>query len=212
MTESPSSSGKARRIFLLSLLVLMGIAGSRLFTTRDVPPELQAVLRAQPVKLNAFQLADQHGQAFTLQNLKGKHTLLFFGYLSCPDVCPTTLSTLNQVGKKLAAIPGAGDDLQVVFVSVDPKRDTPEKMRQYLAYFDPNFIGLVGDKPAIDEFTRQFNAGYMLEPAQADGNYLVSHTSSIFLIDPRARLIATFAPPHHVDTLVSLYRRIKGLS
>jgi len=111
--------------------------------------------------------------------------------------------------KKLDAYANA--DLQVVFVSVDPKRDQPEKLAEYLNYFNPNFIGLGGNKESIDKFTRQFAAGYMLEDKQADGNYLVSHTSSIFLVDPDAKLIATFSPPHQLDTLISQYQLIKDL-
>ncbi len=209
MTTKSSSLNKSLLLFLISMLILAAIVVFRLLPSKQIPAELQAVLRIQPVTLTDFELTDQSGKAFTLAQLKGKRTLLFFGYMSCPDICPTTLTTLAQLVKKLDAYANA--DLQVVFVSVDPKRDPPEKLAEYLNYFNPNFIGLGGDKEAIDKFTRQFAAGYMLEEEQKDGNYLVSHTSSIFMIDPQAKLIATFSPPHQIDTLVSLYRQIKKI-
>ncbi len=209
MATNSTPLNKSLLFFILSVLILAAVIIFRLLPSKEIPSELQAVMRAQPVQLTPFELTDQSGNPFTLSQLKGKTTLLFFGYMSCPDICPTTLSTLNQMVKKLDAYANA--DLQVVFVSVDPNRDRPEKMAEYLNYFNPNFIGLGGDKEAIDNFTRQFAAGYMLGEKQADGNYLVSHTSSIFMIDPQARLIATFSPPHKVDTLVSQYKQIKNL-
>ncbi len=211
MTEKKSTGNKALWFFLFSLLLLAFLVLFNLFSSRGTPPELQAVLRIQPSILKPFTLTDHDGKPFTLSQLKGKRTLLFFGYMSCPDICPTTLATLNQVYKKLGTIPGARTDLQVVFVSVDPARDRPEKLAEYVHYFNQRFIGLTASKEAIDKFTRQFSAGYVLEEKQADGNYLVSHTSSIFLIDPQANLIATFSPPHQARTLVSQYLLIKKM-
>ncbi len=202
---------KASWFFLLSVLLLVLLVIFRLLPSKGAPPELRAILHPHPITLKPFTLIDQDEKPFTLMQLKGKRTLLFFGYMSCPDICPTTLATLNQVYKKLGTIPGARADLQVVFVSVDPERDRPEKLAEYIHYFNPHFIGLTNNKEAIDEFTRQFFTGYVLGEKQADGNYLVSHTSSIFLIDPQARLIATFSPPHQVKTLVSQYLLIKEM-
>ncbi len=211
MTVKKSTGGKTLWFFILSILLLALLVLFNLFSPRNTPPELQAVLRVQPIALKPFTLTDQDGKPFSLEQLKGKRTLLFFGYMSCPDICPTTLATLNHVYKKLGAIPGARADLQVVFVSVDPKRDRPEKLAEYIHYFNQRFIALTGSKEAIDKFTRQFSAGYVPDKKQADGNYLISHTSSIFLIDPEANLIATFSPPHKANTLVSQYLQIKNM-
>ena len=211
MSVKKITTSKAFWFFILSILLLVSLVVFNLRLSRDTPPELQAVLRFQPTVLKPFTLTDQDGKPFTLAQLKGKRTLLFFGYMSCPDICPTTLATLNQVYKKLGTIPGARTDLQVVFVSVDPERDSPEKLAEYIHYFNQRFIGLTGSKQAIDKFARQFSAGYVLEEKQADGNYLVSHTSSIFLVDPQANLIATFSPPHQARTLVSQYLLIKKM-
>lgn len=209
MAEKKSLFNNSSLFFIISILLLAAVIVFRLLPGKEIPAELQAVMRPLPVTLQPFELTDQSGKPFTLSQLEGKRTLLFFGYMSCPDICPTTLTTLAQMVKKLDA--NANADLQVIFVSVDPARDQPEKMAKYLNYFNPNFIGLSADKETIDKFTRQFAAGYMLEDKKDDGSYLVAHTSSIFLIDPEARLIASFSPPHQLDTLVSQYRLIKEI-
>jgi len=180
MAEKKSLFSNSSLFFIISILLLAAVIVFRLLPGKEIPAELQAVMRPLPVTLQPF-----------------------------PDICPTTLTTLAQMVKKLDA--NANADLQVIFVSVDPARDQPEKMAKYLNYFNPNFIGLSADKETIDKFTRQFAAGYMLEDKKDDGSYLVAHTSSIFLIDPEARLIASFSPPHQLDTLVSQYRLIKEI-
>jgi protein SCO1/2 len=178
---------------------------------RTVPPELQAVLRPAPVPLQDFELLDQRQQPFDLQRLQGKWSFVFFGYTFCPDICPTTLSTLTGIMRRLADDPPEGAGIQVVFVTVDPARDTPDVIDKYMEYFDPAFIGVTGAQPDIDGLTRQFGAGYIAEPETAPGQYLVSHTSSIFLVDPHGRLLAGFSPPHHPDTIVGQFRQIHSL-
>jgi len=178
---------------------------------KSVPPELQSVLRPAPKPLQAFELADQHRRPFDLEHLNGKWSFVFFGYTSCPDICPTTLSTLSGVMKKLQADPQGLSDIQVVFVSVDPQRDTPDVIAGYLKYFDKAFLGITGSQQDIDSLARQFGAAYMKEPETTSGHYLVSHTSSIFLVDPRGRLLASFSPPHDPGTIVGQFRQIRSL-
>ncbi|HHJ17456.1 MAG TPA: SCO family protein [Gammaproteobacteria bacterium] len=175
------------------------------------PPELQGVLRPEPRPLHAFELTDQHRQPFNLERLKNKWSFVFFGYTYCPDICPTTLSTLTGVVKQLQTDPQGLSNIQVVFVSVDPRRDTPEVLESYLKYFNPAFLGITGAQQAIDSLTRQFGAGYMLEPETPSGEYLVNHTSSIFLVDPHGQLLASFSPPHDPDTIVEQFRQIRAL-
>ena len=175
------------------------------------PPELQGVLRPEPRPLHTFELTDQHQQPFTLERLKNKWSFVFFGYTYCPDICPTTLSTLTGVVKQLQTDPQGLSNIQVVFVSVDPRRDTPEVLESYLKYFNESFQGVTGTQQAIDSLTRQFGAGYMLEPESSPGEYLVNHTSSIFLVDPHGQLLASFPPPHDPDTIVEQFRQIRSL-
>lgn len=178
---------------------------------KTVPPELQGVLRPAPTPLQAFELLDQDRRPFDLEGLKGKWSLVFFGYTSCPDICPTTLATLSGLVKKLQTGAQALSDIQVVFVSVDSRRDTPEVIENYLKYFNETFRGVTGAQPDIDSLTRQFGAGYLIEPETAPGHYLVNHTSSIFLVDPQGRLLASFSPPHDPDTIAGQFRQIRSL-
>lgn len=178
---------------------------------KTVPPELQGVLRPEPRPLRTFELSDQYRQAFNLERLKGEWSFVFFGYTYCPDICPTTLSALTGVVKQLQEDPQGLTNIQVVFVSVDPQRDTPDILEAYLKYFNEAFQGVTGAQQDIDSLTRQFGAGYMIEPETRPGEYLVSHTSSIFLVDPYGQLIAAFPPPHDANTIVEQFRQIRSL-
>jgi len=178
---------------------------------KTVPPELQGVLRPEPKPLRTFELNDQYRQAFNLERLKGEWSFVFFGYTYCPDICPTTLSALTGVVKQLQEDPQGLTNIQVVFVSVDPQRDTPDILEAYLKYFNEAFQGVTGAQQDIDSLTRQFGAGYMIEPETRPGEYLVSHTSSIFLVDPYGQLIAAFPPPHDANTIVEQFRQIRSL-
>ena len=174
------------------------------------PPELAGVLRSEYRLLTPFRLTDQHLQSFDESRLRGKWSMLFFGYLSCPDVCPLTLHELNQFWRLLQDESGAPvDALQIVFVSVDPARDSPQQLGDYINYFNSNFVAATADKLQIDRLAHQFGAGYVIEAETAPGQYLVAHTSAIFLIDPLGRSVATFSQPHYAATLHAQFRRIE---
>jgi protein SCO1/2 len=198
-------------LFLFWALLLAAVFFWMLPGKPGVPPELQGVLRPAPQPLETFQLTDQYRQPFSLERLQGKWSLVFFGYTYCPDICPTTLSTLTGLVRRLKNDSQGKADVQVVFVSVDPERDTPELIEGYLEYFKEAFIGITGSPQDIESLARQFGAGYMKEPDTAAGQYLVSHTSSIFLVDPRGRLIAAFSPPHNAATIADQFRQIQAL-
>jgi len=149
-----------------------------------------------------LQLTDQDGRPFDLASLRGRPVLVFFGYTHCPDVCPTTLSTMNSVTKKLAAAKLSGAPVRVVFVSIDPERDTIQHLAEYVPYFNKDFLGVTGTPAQVDAFTKQLNILHMRgsEPA-SDGNYTMDHTASILLIDPRARFSAIFSAPHVANAI-----------
>ena len=197
-------------LFLFWALLLAGVFFWML-PDKTVPPELQGILRPEPKPLQAFELNDQYQQPFNLKHLQGKWSFVFFGYTHCPDICPTTLSTLTQVIKKLQADQQILLDTQVVFVSVDPQRDTPEALESYMKYFSEAFKGITGTQHGIDSLTRQFGAGYIQEPETAPGEYLVSHASSIFLVNPQGQLLAILPPPHDPDTIVEQFQQIRSL-
>jgi protein SCO1 len=176
-------------------------------------PDVGATVLPQPRPLPAFALVDQHAEPFTRDSLEGHWTFMFFGYTHCPDICPDTLVVLNALDKRLAEDPRAHADTQVVFVSVDPERDTPELLSQYVPYYNPSFVGVGGDPDAIQDFTRSLGIMYMRAPSPSgvddDEHYLVDHTASILLIDPQARLHALFSVPHEPERMARAFATIR---
>ncbi len=210
-----TSAGKSpqRAFFLLGLWILVVIFAFAFWYTRSpsaLPPqELIGVLRPEPKVLVPFELTDQNEVPFTKERLQGKWSFLFFGYTHCPDVCPATLSVLTKVDSRLEEMNGQGSDMQIIFISVDPERDTPKHLSDYMAYFNKNFTAATGDKTEIDSFTRQYGSGYQKGAQTTDENYLVNHTSAIFLTDPQARLVAAFSQPHNPETIVEQFLKIR---
>ena len=197
-------------LFLFGIFLLVMLATFLWIRPPAPPPELVGVLRPEFRQLQPFELNDHNNAVFNRKRFEGKWTFVFFGYTSCPDICPATLYVLNSVQGLLEDETGeVPDDMQVLFVSVDPARDTTEKLAAYITHFNKKFIGATADKAAIDKLTRQFGAGYVLEPETAPGHYLVAHTSAIFLVDPLGRLVASFSQPHYPKTIASQYRKIQ---
>jgi protein SCO1/2 len=161
-------------------------------------------------RLAEFSLIDAHGRTFGSANLRGRWSVLFFGYTNCPDVCPATLATLAAVEKRLRAA-GSIEPPQVIFVSVDAKRDTPAQLAKYVPYFDPQFIGLTAaDQPRIEAVARELGVAVIIEPA-ADGNYTVDHSGALFVVNPDGKLAAILTGPFTADALrVDLLRIITG--
>ena len=146
-----------------------------------------------------FQLTDDHGRAVTGNDYRGKVVLLYFGYTHCPDVCPLTLARLHAV---LQRVGPTADGARILFVSVDPARDTPAVMHAYVSAFDMRAVGLTGAPLAIEALSKRYRSAFTREPDQGDGQYEVSHSSAIYLFDRQgqARLLAT--PTTSQDDLV----------
>jgi protein SCO1/2 len=159
-----------------------------------------------PRPLPSFSLMDQANRAFDNKRLRGRWSYLFFGFTNCPDVCPTTLRMLAQTEQSLSDLPSAQRP-QVILVSVDPKRDTPQQLVSYLKFFNPTFIGLTGEQEALNAFTRQLGVPVAITPTD-NGNYTVDHSAAVFLIDPNGAMRALFSPPHSPTSLADDYRRI----
>ena len=132
-----------------------------------------------------FKLFDHTGKPRTLADYRGKAVVLFFGYTQCPDVCPTTLSELAEAMKRLG--PDA-DRVQVLFVTVDPERDTPALLSKYVPAFDPRFVGLYGDADATARTAKEFKVIYQKQPGQTPGTYTVDHSAGTFIFDPNGKL------------------------
>jgi protein SCO1 len=161
--------------------------------------------RAKPIA--DFHLTDNLGRPFSLHDLQGKPTLVFFGFTHCPDVCPTTLVKLAQV-KKVAAIPG----LRVVFVTVDPTRDTPPVVGLYVHAFDPDFIGLTGDDKTIGKMAMDFGVA-VNKVELPGGDYTMDHSAVVFLVNEKGQVAGIFTPPFDISRLaVDLGRAAPYLS
>ena len=198
-------------LLLFGLFLLVMLLTYLLVRPPSPPPELQGVLRPDFRLLQPFQLTDHNGAVFNRKRLTEKWTLVFFGYTSCPDICPATLYVLNSVQGLLEDEAGSvPEDMQVLFVSVDPQRDTTDKLAAYVTHFNKDFIAATADKTEIDKLAAQFGAGYMLEEETVPGHYLVAHTSAIFLVDPLGRLVASFSQPHYASTITEQYRKIQA--
>jgi protein SCO1 len=154
-----------------------------------------------------FSLIDNRGRSFGAANLRGHWSLMFFGYTDCPDYCPTTLTMLAALEKQLRAAKTVAPP-QVIFVSVDAKRDTPAQLNRFVPNFDPEFIGLTAaSQPAIETLARKWGVAVNIQYA-ANGNYIVDHSTAIFVIDPAGNLAAILTGPFTVDVLQSDFRRI----
>jgi protein SCO1 len=172
------------------------------------PTELQPILWPEPRPVSEFTLENQHGDAFTHTDLQGRWSFLFFGYLECPDVCPTTLHVMRELRAQLEAS-GVADDYQFVFISVDPGRDTPARIGSYLDHFDSAFVGVSGPAPELERLARSVAVKYV-EVVDADsGSRAIDHTSSLLVVDPLGRITAAFPPPHRPDRMRGQFEQLR---
>lgn len=134
---------------------------------------------------SAFTLVDPTGHRRSVSDFRGKVVTVFFGYTQCPDVCPTSLLMMADVMKILD---GNADRVQVLFVTVDPQRDTPELLGQYVPQFDSRFVGLWGEKAELDAITKSFRVTYEVRPGKTPTTYTIDHTAGMYVFDPQGRL------------------------
>jgi protein SCO1/2 len=135
-----------------------------------------------------FSLTDQNGRTITDADLKGHPFLVFFGFTHCPDVCPTTLFEVSEVLRKLGSDAGG---MRALFVTVDPERDTPGVLKDYLSSFDPHLIGVTGSREAIDKMVKAYRV-YARKVPQENGEYTMDHTAIVYLMDKQGRFVAPF--------------------
>ncbi len=168
--------------------------------TDDQLLELGAFVQPRPRDISPFVLTDKNGNDFTNDSLRGQWSLLFFGFTFCPDICPATLSVLAQA---LPAIQKeAGDTaVNVVLISVDPDRDTPEKLKEYVGYFDESFQAATAPRDPLAEFAVQLHATFAKMPADVPGGYLVDHTGNIVVVNPRGHYHGFLRLPHTKERL-----------
>lgn len=138
-------------------------------------------------------------------DFRGKLMLVFFGYVHCPDVCPTSLAAMNEVLNGMT--PEERAKIQPVLISVDPARDTPESLKNYAAYFHPSLIGVTGTPEQIATIAKAFGAGYVRQPARSDGSYAVDHSANTYLVGKNGKLVATLPYGAPADDLRAAIRK-----
>lgn len=191
------------------LAVIVGFLAARfIFEARGggQPVLLTGSVIEPPRPLPEFSLLDGRNQPFKRANLRDHWSLLFFGFTNCPDVCPNTLSLLSQVNKQLIDLPQSRRP-QVVFVSVDPQRDSADKVGAYARFFNTDFVGVTGALEEIDNFTKAIGVP-VARVALDTGGYTVDHSGAVFAIDPDGALRALFSSPRDATELASDYRRL----
>lgn len=158
-----------------------------------------------PREIAPFELTTDSGEPFTLDDLRGHWSFVFFGFTHCPDVCPTTMASLARARRKLAeAYPELVSQFQGVLVSVDPERDDPETLRRYVDAFSPDFIGARGTLAATAGLADQVNVAFAKVPAP-DGGYQVDHSAQLVIVNPRGHYHGLAKMPHDADTIADTF-------
>ncbi|VUD64118.1 hypothetical protein TDB9533_03249 [Thalassocella blandensis] len=163
-----------------------------------------AIMFDNPRIIKDFSLLNHQGEAFTLADIQGKWSLIYFGFSHCPDICPTTLAKLNQVVGQLD--PDIAKQTQVLMVSLDPARDTPDILAQYVPFFNPDFIGVSGEFLEILKFSRNVNVAF--SKVKLEDDYTIDHTGNLVLINPKGHYHGFFKPPFELARLKTTYQSI----
>lgn len=177
-----------RKWFILGLvvvaaLIVMGVVAV-LWITQSAQP--YGLVVDPPLPAPDFTLTSDEGQVVHLSDYRGKVVLLYFGYTFCPDMCPTTMAAVR---KALRLLGPQADQIQLLMVTVDPERDTPAKLHEYLDFFDPRFVGLIGGVEEVRRIAADFGAKFMRHPGTSNTGYLIDHSAEVIVVDPEGKLI-----------------------
>ena len=193
---------------LVAMAAGFWLASSLSTTDQDDLPQIQGAVLTTARQIAVPELVRHDDRPFTSADLNGQWTLMFYGYASCPDICPMTMNVLAEAKKN-----AAGDFPQVIMVSVDPQRDRVELLGEYVRYFDPDFIGVTGDEKMIQALALQMSVVYAKMPG-ASGNendYLIDHSSSVLLINPEGKLVAFLKAPHTPDSINDSVAKVRAV-
>ncbi len=214
MHYSPATN---RKIWLtvLAIIVFIGIILGLLVHRLYTPAVLSSsALRDQgfflfdkPRMIDDFALSNHHAEPFSLEDLQGHWTMIFFGFTYCPDICPTTMALLNTFYNEQQSGP-FGKDLQIIMVSVDPARDTPDKLEPYVTYFNPEFTGVTGDFIVTHKLATQLAIPFAKVPGGGE-DYLIEHSANIALINPQGHYVGFFKAPLDVEQLNKTYHSVR---
>jgi protein SCO1/2 len=196
-----------RRTVTIIVCLIMLVIGAFVWTMNQpvVMNDHGAIVLSTPRIFSDFDLVDHRGEAFTKERLTDKWTMIFFGFTNCPDVCPTTLATLNETYRKLKD--AEKENLQIVMISLDAERDSVEKLAEYMPYFNSEFIGVTGNKHLIRRLTAEINVAYNKIPLEGE-DYTVDHSTQIVLVNPKGDYHGFFKAPHSEIMLRQTWRSI----
>ncbi len=200
--------GYRLKLFAIAAIALIGgyLAGH--YFARPDLKDIDAVMMPKPIPIQPFHLTDFNGQPFTAERLKGHWSFVFFGYTHCPDICPMTLSDMARVFNRLADKPALQRNTEFVFVSVDPKRDTPEHLKEFVRYFNPGFLAATGDDEQLTQLAKQMFVVYQRDDVNGGDDYDVAHSANISLIDPDGNFIAAFKGKHDPKRIAADFKHI----
>jgi len=207
MAQPPANPRNPPRFAIVAIVfaaLLVAVAGVLLaLAVRETPRGAAGTALANAIG-GPFHLIDQNGKAVSDADLKGKWQLVFFGYTHCPDACPTALNemalALEQLGEKRG-------EIEIVFITVDPDRDTPEVMKSYVQSFDAPIIALTGSPDAVAQAAKAYRVYYAKHP-RADGDYDMDHSAVIYVMNPEGRFTATFTPDSTADAIAQRLQKL----
>lgn len=217
MSEQKVKVPKAIYFVVASIIILATLSqfaflkyGNFKKNSHGMDDGIAATILYDPSPITSFRLTDHKGNPFNQDNLNGKWTILTFGYTHCPDICPTTLKILNQVNKILKD--ANNENLpQFVFVTLDPERDDVAQLAEYIPWFNKDFIGLTGTTEQVEVLTKVLGILNMKREDESNKNeneYLIDHTVTVMIVDPKAQLRALSSAPHDAQTLANDFVKI----
>ena len=183
------------------IILIMTFLFAEYLSRKNAPEKLSEIIR----KVN---LIDHNGQAFKSTTLKNKPSLLFFGFTNCPEICPTTLADLSQITKEVTS---NDDSINIIFVTLDPKRDNKEHLRDYIQYFDGNIIGVTGNKIEIKEFADNWGVFYETVKTK-NSNYTLNHTATVFMIDALGNFKGTIAWGENEPSIIQKINNLRKIN
>jgi len=205
---TPSRQSSPRILLIVVTLVglvILGVGGFLAVALRDNPRGAAGTALASAIG-GPFQLVDQNGKTITDADLKGRWSLIYFGYTHCPDACPTAL---NDISIALADLGAKRDEVRPIFITVDPERDTPEALKAYVTAFDAPILALTGTPEQIAKAAKGYRVYYAKHP-EAGGDYSMDHSSVIYIMDPEGRFTASFTHENSPEQIAERLKKLVG--
>jgi len=205
---TPSRQSSPRILLIVVTLVglvILGVGGFLAVALRDNPRGAAGTALASAIG-GPFQLVDQNGKTITDADLKGRWSLIYFGYTHCPDACPTAL---NDISIALADLGAKRDEVRPIFITVDPERDTPEALKAYVTAFDAPILALTGTPEQIAKAAKGYRVYYAKHP-EAGGDYSMDHSSVIYIMDPEGRFTASFTHENSPEQIANRLKKLVG--